>query len=123
MQEEKRLDKRISVYLPINYDILGTEQKELGSTTSKDLSLRGIKILTEKFFPPGTKFLLKLNLKDIDKMLELMAQSRWSSNIQFSNRYQSGLSFEDLNPQYKKALEEYIKFKQAIKDKEESSSG
>lgn len=119
MKQEKRAESRITAYLPTDYDIIGQAKKEFGSTTSRDLSQKGIKILTEKFYPPGTKFLLKLNLKEINKILELMAQSKWASNIQFSNRYQNGLCFDDLTPQQKRTLEEYINLKQTITDSKE----
>ena len=115
MEQEKRTNKRLSVYLPINYDILGSPVKDFGNTTSKDLSLNGIKILANKFFPAGTQFLIKLHLTDINRTLELEAEGKWSSNMQFSNQFHSGLNFRDLNIQQKEILEEYINFKDQVK--------
>jgi len=123
MTQEKRTDKRLSVYLPINYDILGSPKKEFGNTTSKDLSSNGIRILTNKFFPTGTKFFIKLHLTDINRIMEIEAEGKWSSNIQFSNNFHSGLRFTNLNTEQEKILEEYVYFKKKMEKEEGLTSG
>lgn len=106
--QEKRLNKRINISLPINYETLGLDRKELGNTISKDISETGIKLILKEFYPPQTKFLIQINLKGINKAIETVVETVWSFNIQFSNAYYNGLRFIELNARNKEILSEYI---------------
>lgn len=108
MLQEKRLNKRISLSLPINYESLETTRKELDTTVSRDISEGGVRLVFHKFYPPKTKFLLKIGLEGIDKIIEAIAEIVWSFNAQFSNRYYSGLRFLEMDSSEQKILKEYL---------------
>jgi c-di-GMP-binding flagellar brake protein YcgR len=108
MFQEKRLNKRISLSLPINYESLETNKKELDATVSRDISEGGLRLTFHKFYPPKTKFRLKINLGGIDKIIETIAETVWSFNAQFSNRYYSGLRFLEMGVPEQKMLKEYL---------------
>ncbi|MDD5005616.1 MAG: PilZ domain-containing protein [Candidatus Omnitrophica bacterium] len=108
MNEEKRLHKRISLSLPINYEVLETEKKEYNTTVCKDISEGGIRLVLKKFYPPKTKLLLKISLEGINKVIEAMAETVWSYNMRFANTYHNGLRFINLDTRDQNILREYI---------------
>jgi len=113
--EEKRQHKRINISVPINYEFLETDKKEIGDTLSKDISESGVRASFNKFYPPKTKFLLRINFQDLNKIIETVAEVQWSLNKHFSNNYESGLHFSYVNPTYQNMLREYIQIKETIK--------
>jgi len=115
MFQEKRINKRINLSLPINYESLEIEKKEIDSAISKDISEGGLRLLFHKFYPPKTKFLLKIKLEGIDKIIETMAEIAWSFNAQFSNNYYSGLRFLEMDSSERKILKEYLDIKEITK--------
>ncbi|MBL7196891.1 MAG: PilZ domain-containing protein [Candidatus Omnitrophica bacterium] len=112
MWQEKRVNKRITLSLPINYEVSDTQKKELSSTVCKDISEGGLKLMLKKFYPPKTKFLIKINLEGINRIIETMAESVWSFNMHFSNMYYNGLCFVDLSTPDRKKLKEYLVIKE-----------
>jgi len=111
MWQEKRQTRRLSLSLPINYEVLDTEEKEASNTISKNISEGGLKVVFKKFYPPKTKFLLRINLEGINKVIETIAETAWSFNMHFSNTYYSGLRFIYLDPKKQQMIKEYITIK------------
>lgn len=108
MWNEKRINRRITVSLPINYETIDIPKKMIGHTVSKDISEGGLKILLERFYPPHTKFLIRLNINQINRTIESIAETVWSFNMHSSNQYLNGLRFIDLGKQNQNLLKEYI---------------
>jgi c-di-GMP-binding flagellar brake protein YcgR len=115
MFEEKRKNKRISLSLPTYYEPLETDRKVHLNTVSKDISEGGIRLAFSKFYPPKTKFLLKITLEGINKVIEPLAEIVWSFNTQFSNSYYSGLRFLEMAPSQQETLREYIEIREITK--------
>lgn len=115
MVQEKRQNKRLSLSLPIDYKTLDTNDIDLDSTICKNISESGLKLVLKKFYPPKTKFLLKINLAGINKVIETIAESAWSFNMHFSNMYYNGLRFIDLNPSSQKQLQQFLMMKEIIR--------
>ncbi|MDD5291627.1 MAG: PilZ domain-containing protein [Candidatus Omnitrophica bacterium] len=111
MWQEKRVHKRITLSLPIDYEYLGTDKKECSSTVSKDVSEGGLRLALNKFYSPKTKFLLKINLEGLNRIIETIAEIAWSFNAQFSNRYYSGLRFVGMSSLDQRMLKEYIEMR------------
>ncbi|MFB3919547.1 MAG: PilZ domain-containing protein [Candidatus Velamenicoccus archaeovorus] len=111
--QEKRQAKRIRVNLPVTYELLGTERLS-GKTVSKDLSTTGLRMNMPSFFPSESSFLIKLNFPEVNKIIEGIAKVVWSQRIAFSDHYQAGLHFSELNPYFKKWLQEYVVINDAM---------
>lgn len=111
--QDKRQDKRIRANLPIAYEFLGTERLS-GKTVSSDLSTTGLRMNMPSFFPAESSFLVKLNFTEVNKSIEGIAKVVWSQRITFSDRYQAGLHFSELNPFFKKWLREYVTINDAL---------
>ena len=108
MIKERRTNKRINVSLPINYEILDGNERKCGHTICKDISNEGIKIILDKFYPNRSKFLIKVNLENMHRVVESVAESIWSFNESYSNRYYNGLKFTDINIENQKLLKDYV---------------
>ena len=61
MNEDRRINKRINVSLPIDYETLEATGKKYGNAICKDISENGIKIVCDEFSPQKSKFLIKPN--------------------------------------------------------------
>jgi c-di-GMP-binding flagellar brake protein YcgR len=110
---EKRQAKRIRVNLPVSYELLG-EERHPGKTVTRDISLTGLRMNMPSFFPKDSPLLVKMNLTEANRFIEGIARIVWSQRISFSDRYQAGLHFSELNPLFKKWLEEYIIINDAL---------
>ncbi|MDD5018862.1 MAG: PilZ domain-containing protein [Candidatus Omnitrophica bacterium] len=110
---EKRQARRIRVNLPVTYEHLGIERHP-GKTVTRDISLTGLRMNMPSFFPSDCPFLIKLNFTEVNRIIEGIAKIVWSQRISFSDQYQAGLRFSELNPLFKKWLEEYIIVNEAL---------
>lgn len=104
---EKRLSKRLKINLPLNFERLGAT-KYSGETVTKDISVTGIRMNLDAFSPTNTNFLLKIRLPEVNRVIEGMARIVWANRVSYSDRYQAGLQFYEMNSIFKKWLEEYI---------------
>jgi c-di-GMP-binding flagellar brake protein YcgR len=110
---ERRQAKRLRVNLPVAFRHLGDE-KQFAETVAKDISLTGLRMNTQSFMQPQTNLLVKLRFPEVNKVIEAIGSVSWSHRVSFSDHYQSGLSFSEINPIFKKWLEEYIVFNEAM---------
>lgn len=110
---EKRLSKRLRANLPVNFEQV-TLPKRFGETTTKDISATGLRVNTDNFFAPDSTLFVKLRFPEVNRVIEGQARVVWSHRVSFSDQYQAGLEFNDLNPMFKKWLEEYILIHDAL---------
>jgi len=110
---EKRQAKRLRVNLPVAYHHLG-QDRNFGETVAKDISAMGMRVNADSFLVPGTDLLVKLRFPEVSKIIEAIAQVVWSQRISFSDQYQAGLRFTEINPLFRNWLEEYILINDAL---------
>lgn len=101
---DQRKDERFGVSFPVECKTLPL--RTYFYTVSKDLSLGGLKILTNDFLPKSN--LIKLNINLIDKVINVKAKVAWCNSERSSERYTAGLEFLEINPINKKELTEFI---------------
>lgn len=104
---ERRQTKRLKTSLPVNFEHLGSS-RIFGESTTKDISLTGLRMNMDDFFPSNSTFLLKLRFPEVNKVVEGIARVVWSTRASYSDQYQAGMEFLEMNPVFKKWLEEYI---------------
>lgn len=104
---EKRQSQRINVSIPVSFEQLGPG-KNTGRTVTRNISVTGLRMNMPSFFPAGSSFLLKLTFPEVNRVIESIARVVWSQRRPFSDQYQAGLHFAEINPVFKKWLEEYI---------------
>ena len=102
--DERRKAKRINVSFPVECKNLLA--RNYFYTVSKDLSLGGVKILTNEFVPVNN--LIKLNINLIDKVINLKAKVSWCNSEKISDRYSTGLEFVEVEELDKWELSNFL---------------
>lgn len=101
---ERRVFPRVNISFPIECSPLS--QKSYFYTVSKDLSMGGVKIITNDFLPRNDSVKVKINL--IDQVVGVKAKVAWCNKERISERYSAGLEFMEINAENKKALSQLL---------------
>lgn len=101
---EKRKNPRINVSFPVECKFLPS--RSYFYTVSKDLSLNGVKIISNEFIPKDD--FLKLNINFIDKILNLKVKVVWCRKERVSERYCAGLEFVEMNKGSQDELHQFL---------------
>ena len=100
----RRKNPRTCVSFPVECKLL-PEQRYF-YTVSKDVSLSGLKIITNKFMPRDQIFKLNINL--VDSIVSLKAKVRWCNKKRVSDRYSTGLEFVESTERQVHKLSHFI---------------
>jgi hypothetical protein len=104
---ESRLFPRLDFSGSVSCQVRGA--KEIGRSVSEDISLSGIKFISDSFIPPQTPVMLEINL--LSQVVRPIAQIVWSSPFPRQNKFHLGARFLEWDPQDKKRLNDYITMK------------
>lgn len=99
--EEKRRFPRFTMAFPVECKEI--PKKDYFFTVSKDLSKRGIKIISAKFLPKNNSIIVNINL--IDHLVQVKARVVWCNKERLSERYLAGLEFMEINEDNSKVLD------------------
>ncbi|MBN2482585.1 MAG: PilZ domain-containing protein [Candidatus Omnitrophica bacterium] len=103
--KERRQENRIGISFPVECTLL-PDRKKVFYTVSRDLSMGGVRILTEDFVSPGQDIKLSINL--INALAEVKAQVAWCNKRSYSEQYYVGLKFDEINEKNKSNLGKFI---------------
>ncbi len=101
---DKRQHSRIGVSFPIECKALPS--RDYFYTVSKNLSLGGVRILSNTFLPKDDHLKLSINL--IDKILSFTAKVAWCNKERLSERYTTGLEFIETSELAKNDLSAFL---------------
>ncbi len=101
---ERRQFPRIGISFPVECKTLPT--KNYFYTVSKDLSLGGVKVLTDDSIPKGK--VIKVNINLIDEVLNLKAKVIWCNKEKMPKRHSVGLLFVEATNPVKEKLFEFL---------------
>jgi len=104
LKKEKRQHRRINVKFPIRYQI--RRGGFFASGLTKDLSLSGTCLNADRFFPQGINLNLQLNI--LSRIIGPVGKVVWSQPLAYSNQYQMGIEFIEVNPQDKNYLSDFL---------------
>lgn len=102
--EEKRKYPRYKLAFPIECQT--TQQPGYSYTVTKDLSLGGAKIISEKFIPKGKVLKMKLNL--IKQVFSFKTKIAWCRRERFSDRYSLGCEFIEIPQHYQSQYHNFL---------------
>ena len=105
--QEKRQFKRISLRIPVCYQIRGTNL--LRNAVSQNISAGGICFLDNNFISAKSILMLEFNILNL--VLRPIAQVAWVKFLPHSERKEYGLKFLEIEEKEQHFLSEYIKFK------------
>ena len=101
---EKRRFPRISIKLPLRYQIRGTP--EFNRASSADLSIGGLGFITAGFIAPNSYLNIEINLSP--RIINATARVVRADSLRRSDSYQLGVEFCKLGYQEKQLLSDYI---------------
>jgi len=102
--EEKRKCQRLPISFPVECTTLPS--RNYFYTVTKDISMGGVKIISDAFLSKGNPFKVNVNL--IDKVIDLEAEVAWCNAQSRQQRYSAGLEFKNINPDDQKELSRFI---------------
>jgi c-di-GMP-binding flagellar brake protein YcgR len=102
--EERRKYPRVNVSFPVECKNLPTQ--DYFYTVSKDLSLVGVKIVSNAFLTKGD--ILALNLNLVNRVLNLKAKVAWCNRERVADRYAVGLEFIEVGNTLKDKLSAFL---------------
>ena len=73
-----------------------------------DISMGGVRILTDKYLPQNTDLLLKISLPGTGRSISPTGNVRWFMLHERDAMYETGLEFVDLSAANREALESYL---------------
>jgi len=101
---ERRQYRRVNVSFPVECKVL--HQRGYFYTVSKDLSIGGARILSDKFLPKGN--LIKVNINLINRVVGLKAKVAWCNKERIAERYSAGLEFLEMDERNKETLVSFL---------------
>ena len=102
--DERREYSRVNISFPVECKLL--PHRNYFYTVSKDLSMGGVKILSNAFLAKGNS--LKLNINLIDNIVPLKAKVIWCNKQRVSQRYSAGLKFTEITETNRKRLDKFL---------------
>ncbi len=99
---EKRKDKRIKGETKLVLHVISSseniDKKKTYSPLTKDISLGGLRIQSDTYFPVDTEAKLELPLPKIHKIIKVRAKVRWVKSLYDDDVFEMGLEFIDTSP-------------------------
>jgi len=105
-RREKRLDEENKVVLRVLAE--DGQEKQSFYSFSRDISVGGLRIMTDSPLPVKTKLKIEIALSESKKVISGLAEVRWVKSLFEDEVYEMGLEFIDLDPQSKVFLLEHI---------------
>jgi c-di-GMP-binding flagellar brake protein YcgR len=102
--EERRTSRRFDISFPLECNVLPTSKYFY--TVSKDLSVKGIRIVCDKFLQRNHCLRVDINL--IDKIVNAKAKVSWCNQQGNTERYVAGLEFVELNRENKEIISKFL---------------
>jgi len=102
--KERRAFPRVNIKAPIRWQVSGTG--EFNNATSNDIGLGGVGLTDDKFLALDTRVNLEINL--LSRIIHPVGRIVRVSSLPYSERYRLGVEFQEINPENKKLLADYI---------------
>ena len=115
MTKERRRETRKTEGHRVTIEIVPQGQADTEKATTKrisfslteDISLKGIKVISETFFPIDTLLKIELSLVELNERLDLQGKVKWIRSDE-EDLYEIGIEFIDASPEHMKVLVDYM---------------
>lgn len=115
MTEERRRDSRkkegnrvtIEIATPDQSEAESAPTKKISFSLTEDVSLKGIKVISDEFFPIDTLLKIELSLTELYEPLHLQGTVKWIRS-HGDDLYEIGIEFVDVSPDQTRALVEHM---------------
>ncbi len=92
-RKEKRIDDENRVVIEYCLDGLASGENTAINALTKDLSIGGVGILTDKFFPSGTTLNITLTLSKSKQIVKLKGEVKWVRALYDGDLFETGVEF------------------------------
>jgi c-di-GMP-binding flagellar brake protein YcgR len=110
--KDKRKAKRIAEKAPaaISPSGLGDFQtdKKITRCLTEDISIKGMKIQSESFFPMNSTLRIQLSLKERSRAIKVVGKIRWIRKLKVSELYEMGIEIVETSKKDQVVLERHI---------------
>ncbi len=115
MAKERRRETRkkegnrltIETISPDQTDTATAPTKKISFSLTEDISLKGIKVISDEFFPIDSLLKIELSLAEFHEPLQLKGKVKWIRSLE-ENLYEIGIEFLDASPKHMKALVDHM---------------
>jgi len=90
---ERRRYRRIQASFPVECNMLAG--RKYFYTVSRDISLGGVQIISNRFIPKNS--IVKLTINFIDSLFTIKAKIAWCNKKRVSDRYNAGFEFIEMS--------------------------
>ncbi len=102
---DKRKNPRVDVSFPVECKTLPS--RSYFYTVSKDLSVGGVRILSNDFLPREN--VLRVSVNCVNRVFDLTARVVWCNKERAIDRYIVGLQFTEINEDDSRELADFLK--------------
>ncbi len=123
---ERRKESRVREENKVIFEIISGDKiqhgKKIFGALTKDISVGGVKILTDTSLPIDTLLKTKLSLAKTHNLVTVIGKVRWINRLFCDQLFEIGLEFVDTHPDIIMVLIEHIfgKQKKSLKNRKES---
>jgi c-di-GMP-binding flagellar brake protein YcgR len=82
--------------------------KKITHCLTEDISIRGMKIQSESFFPMNSTLRIQLSLKERARAINVVGKIRWIRKLKVSELYEMGIEIVETSRKDQSALERHI---------------
>jgi hypothetical protein len=100
-------EKAPATISPSDYSDPETEKK-LTRCLTQDISVMGIKIQSENFFPMNSTLRIQLSLKEPSRLINMVGKIRWIRKLKASDVYEMGIEIVGTSKEDHVALKRHI---------------
>ncbi|MFC1514352.1 PilZ domain-containing protein [Candidatus Omnitrophota bacterium] len=104
MMDEKRKQQRVKISFPVRCE--GLDSRRGFYTVFKDISVGGLKVISEEFLAVNKAIKFEINL--INTLVKGKGKVVWCNPQSFADRYFVGLEFTEIGPSAQKTLSDFL---------------
>lgn len=111
MKEKRRSERKKEeneVTIIVGSEATALSDKKICRALTKDISLHGIKIQCDTFFPIATTLKLKIMFEHPSYLINTYGEVRWIRRLSTPGFFEIGLEFKELSAENLKILKEHI---------------
>ena len=110
--QDKRTAKRINEKAPATISPSGygdpETDKKFTRCLTEDISIKGMKIQSENFFPMNSTLKIQLSLKEPTRLINMVGKIRWIRKLKASEVFEMGIEIVGTSKEDQAALKRHI---------------
>ena len=110
--KEKRTARRIAEKTEVTISPAGVDnpevEKKVDRCLTRDISIKGIRIQSEKFLPINSTLKIQLALRDPTRLLNVWGKIRWVKKLKECEVFEMGIEIVETSREDQCALERHI---------------